>query len=64
MIFQVDAFAAEGNPDEKSLLAMRAALRDLNVIRRKSSDYPKRMEIVSMLSDARASIDRINAPRQ
>ena len=60
MIFQAHTFAADGSPDEQSLLAMRAALRDLKVIRRKAADYPRRAEVVALLDDARQAIDRIN----
>ena len=62
MIFQANTFAADGTPDDESLLAMRAALRDLKVVMRKAADYPKRAEILDLLTDAGVRIDRINQP--
>ena len=61
MIFQAHTFNADGSPDDDSLLAMRAALRDLKVVMRKSVDYPRRAEIMTMLGEAGQVIDRINA---
>jgi len=60
MIFQVNSFAADGTPDDESLLAMRAALRDLKVVRRKDTDYPRRKEVLDTLAEVRQAIDRIN----
>jgi hypothetical protein len=60
MNFLADSIAADDNPGDDGLLAMRAALRDLKVMMRKSKDYPRRTEIQMMLGDARAAIDRIN----
>ena len=59
MIFNPD-FAADGTPDDVSLLAMRAALRDLKVTMRKPVEHPRRAEMLVILGDARAAIDRIN----
>ena len=64
MIFQAHTFNADGSPDDDSLLAMRAALRDLKVVMRKSVDYPKRAEILDLLADAGVRIDRINGPEK
>ena len=60
MIFQPNSIAADGTPDDDGLLAMRAALRDLKVVMRKPKEHPKRAEMLDMLTDARAAIDRIN----
>ena len=64
MIFQTNGFAADGSPDDESLLAMRTALRDLKVVMRKSADYPKRAEVLDLLADAGVRIDRINGPEK
>jgi hypothetical protein len=64
MIFQPNSITADGTPDDDGLLAMRAALRDLKVVMRKPKEHPQRAEILSILSEARTAIDRINAPRQ
>ena len=60
MIFQPNSITADGTPDDDGLLAMRAALRDLRVVMRKPKEHPKRAEILDMLADAKARIDRIN----
>jgi hypothetical protein len=61
-MFQVPkSLAADSNPDADSLLAVRAALRDFKVSMRKPVDHPRRAEVLSMLGEARAAIDRINA---
>ena len=60
MIFQPNSITADGTPDDDGLLAMRAALRDLKVVMRKPKEHPKRAEILDMLADAKARIDRIN----
>lgn len=60
MIFQANTFAADGTPDDESLLAMRAALRDLKVVMRKAADYPRRGEVLKILGDAGQAIGRIN----
>jgi hypothetical protein len=52
--------AADDQPDDSSLLAMRAALRDLKVTMRKPVEHPRRAEMLAILGDARAAIDRIN----
>jgi hypothetical protein len=55
--------AADDQPDDSSLLAMRAALRDLKVTMRKPEvvrDYPRRSEALAILNDARVRIARIN----
>jgi hypothetical protein len=59
MIFTPD-IAADGNPDDTSLRAMRVALRDLKVTMRKPKAHPRRAEMLAILGDARAAIDRIN----
>jgi hypothetical protein len=62
MIFNPD-FATDDTPDDASLLAMRAALRDLKVTIRKprpARDYPRRGEALAILTVARLRIDRIN----
>jgi hypothetical protein len=60
MIFQPNSITADGNPDDNSLLAMRAALRDLKVVMRAPKEHPRRAEMLSILGEARAAIDRIN----
>jgi hypothetical protein len=60
MIFQPDSFTADLTPDDISMSAMKAALRDLKVSIRKSAEHPKRAEMLTLLTDARARIDRIN----
>jgi hypothetical protein len=63
MLLTPAALTPDGNPDDASLLAMRAALRDLKVTMRRpraSRDYPRRNETIAILSDARVVIDRIN----
>ena len=62
MIFQPNSITADGTPDDDGLLAMRAALRDLKVVMRKPKEHPKRAEMLGILADAKARIDRINAP--
>ena len=60
MIFQAAAITADSNPDDDSLFAIRAALRDLKVSLRKPVEHPRRAEMLDILSEARATIDRIN----
>jgi hypothetical protein len=60
MILQTNSLTADGHPDEEGLDAMRAALRDLKVSMRKTMEHPRRAEMLSMLSDARSAIERIN----
>jgi hypothetical protein len=56
------SLAADGNPDADGLIAMRAALRDFKVSMRPPVEHPRRAEMLDMLADARARIDRINQP--
>ena len=60
MIFQTGSLTADGTPDDEGLAAIRAALRDLKVNIRKPVAHPRRVEILDILSDARAAIERIN----
>ena len=60
MILQTNALTPDGQPDDEGLQAMRAALRDLKVSMRKPVEHPRRAEMLSMLADARAMIERIN----
>lgn len=63
MLFQPNSFSASGAPDDDSLLAIKAALRDLKVVMRgprKPADHPRRPEMLAILADARSRIDRIN----
>ena len=58
---------ADNTPDDAGVLAMKAALRELKMTMRKfrkTVDYPMRNEALAILNDARAAIDRINAPRK
>jgi hypothetical protein len=60
MIHNPDPFAADSNPDAAAVAAMRLALRDFKVSMRKSpGEHPRRDEMLSILTDVRASIDRI-----
>jgi hypothetical protein len=69
MIYNPSPLAADEDPDAAAVAAMRAALRDFKVTMRRppaaakpaGGEHPRRAEIVSMLTEARASIDRINA---
>lgn len=54
--------ATDQSPDDEALRAMRAALRDFKAVTRKRSEHPQRAEMLSILNDARAMIDRINQP--
>lgn len=60
MILKTYALTPDGQPDDEGLQAMRAALRDLKVSMRKPVEHPRRAEMLSMLADARAMIERIN----
>jgi hypothetical protein len=63
MLIQPATLTPDGDPDDDSLLAMRAALRDLKVVMRKTkapAEHPHRAEMLAILSDARSRIDRIN----
>jgi hypothetical protein len=60
MIFLADSIAADDNPGDDGLLAMRAALRDLKVVMRKPVEDARRADILNILSQARVMIDRIN----
>lgn len=62
MIFNALPLTADGNPDDASLLAMKAALRDLKVVLRQPAEHPMRRQMMNVLADARQRIDRINAP--
>jgi hypothetical protein len=62
MIFNPEFIVADCDPDDAGLLAMKAALRDLKVVMRKSGDYPRRGEMLGILGEARVRIDRINKP--
>lgn len=62
MIFNTLPLTADGRPDDASLLAMKAALRDLKVVLRNPAEHPMRRQMLTVLADVRASIDRINAP--
>jgi hypothetical protein len=61
MLLTPAALTPDGDPDDASLLAMRAALRDLKVTMRKPKEHPRRADMLAILADARATIDRINA---
>jgi hypothetical protein len=63
MLLTPSALTPDGNPDDASLLAMRAALRDLKVTMRAAKappEHPQRAEMLAILADARTRIDRIN----
>ena len=47
-------------PDDDAVLAMQAALRDFKAISRKPKPHPRREDILALLTDARAAIERIN----
>jgi hypothetical protein len=60
--FQPSTITADGTPDDESVLAMKAALRNLQMSKRKVPVHPRRAEILTILTDARARIERINQP--
>jgi len=60
MLFQPISTTVDGQPDDAAIAAMKAALRDLKVTVRRGSDHPRRSEMLSILSEARTRIDRIN----
>lgn len=63
MLLHPKTLNADGNPDDASLLAMRAALRDLKVVmpkRKPAPEHPRRAEMLAILTDAKARIERIN----
>lgn len=62
MMFQ-PTIATDGEPDAAAIRAMQAALRDLRIVirkPRKPAEHPRRADMLAILADARASIDRIN----
>ena len=46
MIFQASSFTADLTPDDDSVSAMKAALRDFKVIMHEPKAYPKRAEML------------------
>ena len=60
MIFQANSFTADLTPDDDSVSAMKAALRDFKVIMRQGTEHPRRPEMLAILNDARVRIDQIN----
>jgi hypothetical protein len=65
MIFTAN-LTADGTPDDTGLLAMRSFAR-LNVRMRKPrpcGEHPKRAEMLAILGDARAAVERINGQSQ
>ena len=63
MIFQANSFTADLTPDDDSVSAMKAALRDFKVTMRQPrtvAEHPMRREMLAILTDARTRIDRIN----
>lgn len=59
-MFNPEFIVAACDPDDDSLRAMKAALRDLKVSMRKPAEHPRRAEMLGILADARAAIDRIS----
>jgi hypothetical protein len=53
--------AADKIPDDDAVLAMQAAQRDFKTVTRKPKAHPRREEMLAILTDARAPIERINA---
>ena len=64
MFYAPKSFIADDNSDADNLKAIRAALRDFRVSMRKPVEHPRRTEMLDILGNARAAIDRINAPDQ
>ena len=61
MILHPKSLAPDGTPDDDSILAMRAALRDFKVVMHAPrGEHPRRAEMLDILADAKARIDRIN----
>jgi hypothetical protein len=60
-MFNPEFIVAACDPDDDGLRAMKAALRDLKVSMRKPAEHPMRAEMLHILGNARAAIDRINA---
>lgn len=63
MSFVPDSMTADINADDAGLTAMRAALRDLKAVMRKSptpAEHPRRTEMLAILADTKTRIDRIN----
>lgn len=61
MFYAPKTFIADDNSDADSLKAIRATLRDFRVSMRKPVEHPRRTEMLDILADARARIDRINS---
>ncbi len=60
MIYNADPLQPDSNPDDSAVRAMKAALRDLKVsLRQPPEMHPRRAEMLAMLTEARASMDRI-----
>jgi hypothetical protein len=59
-MFNPEFIVAACDPDDDGLRAMKAALRDLKVSMRKPAEHPRRAEMLGILGNARAAIDRIN----
>ena len=61
MTFQPQTFNADGTPDDAAIRAMRAALRSMKVVMHTpTGEHPRRDEMLEMLTDAGARIERIN----
>ncbi len=60
MFYAPKSFIADDNSDADSLKAICATLRDFRVSMRKPVEHPRRTEILDMLAEARAAIERIN----
>jgi hypothetical protein len=60
MRHQRQPFPTDGTPDDEAVRAMQAALRDFKVSMRKPAEHPRHTEMLAILGDARAAIDRIN----
>ena len=64
MSFEPESFlpAAEIAPQPDMQLALSAFAKSVGQKRSRTGEYPRRLELLKILGEARRSIDRINAP--
>ena len=63
MTFQPESFVFDNEiaPPDDLLNNLRGFARKIRKSRKPVADYPQRPEVLALLSEARASIERINA---